>query len=122
MSIYASWPDIGEDHDGPDGFTADGTVLSYVAGHYYPRPDVDMPATLGISHIPGFIWRKGLPPERRDQDEDDPIAPFLRLDVAEWDAAERQPMITGTVVLTTAAAERLRDDLAAWLDRPKHDR
>lgn len=121
MSIYASWPDIGEQHGDPDGFHADGTVLSYVASHYYPRPDVDMPATIGLAHIPGFIWRAGLARLRRDQVDDDPVAPYLRLDISEWDPTEARPMVSGTAVLTRAAAQRLRDELTEWLERPMHD-
>lgn len=121
MSIYASWSDIGEHEDGNVGFTPDGTVFTYVASHYYPRPDVDMPGTIGIAHIPGFIWRTGLPHSRREQDEDDPVAPYLRLDISEWDAAEARPMVSGTAVLTQAAAKRLRDNLTEWLERPVHD-
>lgn len=117
MSIYASWPDIGEYEDG----TPDGTVLSYIGSHIYPEPSTHMPGTVGISHIPGFIWRSGLPVERQDQDDDDPIAPFLRLDVGTWDTTERRPMMADTVVLARAAVERLRDDLTAWLERPMHD-
>lgn len=117
MSIYASWPDIGEGDD----FAPDNTVLSYRGSHVYPEPGVHPPATVGISHIPGFIWRDGLPESRPDQPEDDPVAPYLRLDVCEWDAAEGRPMNTGNVVLIRVAVERLRDDLSAWLDRPMHD-
>ncbi|WP_280320020.1 hypothetical protein [Nocardia wallacei] len=125
MSIYASWPEVGEHgENAPDSLDgeSDGTVLSYMRSHVYPDPDSHPPGRVGISHIPGFIWRDGLPEERRNQDEDDPVAPFLRLHVSEWDSGEGMPMITGTVVLTPAAAKRLRDDLTEWLERPRHDR
>lgn len=59
--------------------------------------------------------------QRREQPEDDPVAPFLRLDVSEWDEDERMPMVTGTVVLTPPAVERLRDQLTEWLERPRHE-
>lgn len=117
MSIYASWPDVGETHNGDP----DGTVLSYIASHVYPDPGTHQPGAVGISHIPGFIWRTGLPESRRDQDEDTPVAPYLRLHVCNWDSTEGAQMMTGSAVLTRAAAERLRDDLTAWLGMEMHD-
>lgn len=116
MSIWASWPDIGEGND----FAPDNTVLSYGGSHVYPQPGVDKPGMVGISHIPGFIWRAGLPESRREQDDDDPVAPFLRLDMCEWSDEHGRPMNAGNLVLTRAAAERLRNDLSEWLDRPMH--
>jgi hypothetical protein len=118
MSIYASWPDIGEADDGE----LDGSVLSYTASHAYPDPATHRPGTVGISHIPGFIWRTGLPESRRDQDDDAPVAPYLRLDICNWDSVEGRPMMTGCAVLNRVAVERLRDDLAAWLEMEMHDR
>lgn len=125
MSIYASWPEVGEyGEDAPDSLYGkpDGTVLSYMRSHVYPDPVNHRPGNVGIAHIPGFIWRDGLPESRKEQDEDYPVAPFVRLDVCEWSEEHGMPMVTGTVVLTPAAVERLRDDLTEWLERPRHDR
>jgi len=116
MSIYASWPPVGEyDEDHPACGRPD------MRSHVYPDPVNHPPASVGISHIPGFIWRTGLPEERRDQDEDDPVAPYVRLHVCAWDEKEGRPMIVGDAVLTRPAAEKLRDQLTEWLARPMHD-
>ncbi len=112
MSIWASWPEIGEHNSGEDCGEPDGTVLTYTASNFYPSSE-HPPASVGVAHIPGFIGPHG----RRDQDEDTPVAPYLRLDLTDRDGEER---ILGTVVLTRAAVERLRKELAEWLALPMH--
>lgn len=113
VSIYASWPDVGEDEsDRPNG-----EVLTYRGSHVYPDPTTQKPGTCAIAHIPGFIGPHG----DREQFEDWPYAPYLRLDIGSWDEQEGGPMIVdgATCVLTAAAVERLRDQLSQWLARPR---
>jgi hypothetical protein len=121
MSIYCSWEEIGESPDNWGEFTRE--VLTYEGSHVYPEPDKQRPATIGISHIPGFVWREHLPESRKDQDADGPLAPYLRVDIAAWSDEENRPMIDdgAQCVLTQAGALKLYHQLGDWLMRDKHD-
>jgi hypothetical protein len=119
MSIFASyWDSIGETED-CDAYTSE--VLSYQGSHVYPDTSTHKPATVGICAIPGFIWREGMPEERKDQDEQ-PVAPYARLSVATWTDDWGRPMIGdgGTVILTRDGVEKLRDQLSEWLALDMH--
>ncbi len=111
MSIYAPWHAIGESEE---DWTHNGEVLTYMGSHVYPDPKNHKPASVGVSVIPGFVRRD------TEQDEDWPYAPYLRLDVTAWNDEYEMPMITGDVVLTRAAAVKLRDQLTAWIDSDMH--
>lgn len=119
MSIYASyWDMVGEDEKRGE-YTGD--ALSYQGSHVYPNPKAHRAAGVGICGIPGFIWREGMPEERKDSDEQ-PVAPYARLSIASWSDEWGRPMIGegGTVVLTRAGVEKLRDQLTEWLELDMH--
>ncbi|MBE7162650.1 MAG: hypothetical protein INR72_15540 [Williamsia herbipolensis] len=133
MSIYASWDEIGENIDGyaaVDPLTLEAIpavgspftreVLTYNGSHAYPNPATDRPAMVGVSHIPGFI---APPPAERPQTDDQPVAPYLRLDISAWHPDWDRPMTsdTATCVLTRPAVEKLRDQLIEWLGMEMHD-
>lgn len=118
MSIWASWQEVGEDGDGE--YTRE--ALSYSNSATYPT-DETRPALIGVSHLPGFVWRPHLPESRRDQTGDTPVAPFLRLDIASWHPEWGRPMIAdgSTAILTRSGVERLRDQLTEWLALDHHE-
>lgn len=112
MSIWCSWDNIGYDDDR----TEDRSVLGYRAGYsnYFPEcdPGLDLPGFVGIDHAPAWCV-----PGHSDEYDTDDVAEWLRLSVAEWSAAEQEPMITGSVYMHRSAVEKLRDQLNSWLDR-----
>lgn len=97
MSIYSSWPLIGETEDGD----RDGTVLLYRGSHRFPSP-TDPTSIVELATIPAWCV-PGC-----DDESADTVAAYLRLSVSLSDA-----------VLTEASATELRDQLTEWIARPK---
>lgn len=97
MSFWASYPEIGDDGEGP------GTVLRW--WERYPATD-DSPASVSLAAIPSYCV-----PGNADDESTDAVGPWLRLDTfdREWHP----------VVLDETAARTLRDQLTQWLDRTK---
>lgn len=108
MSIYASRADVGLY---PESSRTNGDVLAYQRSHVFPSPDHPHAAIFTAS-IPGHC----VPGQDDDDFEHD--ARYLRLDVADGTNGH---FITSTVVLTERGAQALRDELDAWLARPKLD-
>lgn len=105
MSIYSSDYEVGLDEEHPTG-----DVLAYRGSHIFPEPD-DVRAAVFLSSIPGHCVPGG------PVDDFDHVGGFLRLDVMQ----NVDMLIDATVVLTVAGATLLRDQLTAWLDRPKRE-
>jgi hypothetical protein len=122
MSIWCSWEPIRERDSGKP----DWSVLSYRAGfsNWYPKRTEAKPASVDLAHIPGFVWREGLPKYRMDQDCDQPIAPYLRLGVEADNNLDPDVSAVAytSAILTVRAAEKLRDDLNHWLGMERHRR
>lgn len=137
MSIWCSWEHIGTDPR--DWREADGTpvpktaargdVLSYAQGwsNHYPdhTGEAERPAVLALAHIAPWC----VPGHGVDDADYDAVGPWLRLEVAApeslnfWQKDEEgRPLVekeSATVVLDEEAVRSLRDDLTAWLERPK---
>lgn len=147
MSIWCSWDHIGTDptvmfrvkRDGSRGRRIKprperGNVLSYAVGFSNHYPDLtgshERPAVVALADIapwcvPGHDAGECPCGEHHDHPD---TGPWLRLEVAApetlsfWRRDGRKPEVLSeeaTVVLDEAAARALRDDLTAWLDRPK---
>lgn len=119
MSIWCSREHVGFDESEQRG----GEVRSYATGwsNHYPTPDVELPAHVGLAHIPTWC----VPGHAGEENEDDhPLGPWVRLDVVTHDY-ENCKAVGGpwahSVVMDEAAARQLAADLIAWADAPKAD-
>ena len=126
MSIWCSWPHIGSDRG--DAAPERGNVLTYAEGFSNHYPDLtgthERPAAVALAHIPQWCV-----PGHEETGDYAICGPWLRLEVAGWQAlnfwakdALGKPLtedVGATVVLDEEAVRSLRDDLTAWLDRPK---
>lgn len=137
MSIWCSGESIGAEYpDSPrrtehhgDGSvrvrsdTGDqrGVVVSYASGwsNHYPEPNnPEAPASVDLATIP--VWC--VPGHREDEDWET-VGPWVRLTVDGWSrdfhSGAWGPMFCESVVLDEEAARLLRDELDAWIARPK---
>lgn len=119
VSIWCSWEPVGHE----DGDKRGGDVRSYAQGwsNHYPTTDgqVEKPCHVGIAHIPTWCV-----PGHRDADsaEDDPLGPWVRLDVVTYDHERGKPVggpWAHSVVMDEGAARQLAADLLAWADMEK---
>ena len=130
MSIWSSADYIGTIHREP---AQRGHVLTYAKGFSNHYPDHtgahERPASLAVADIPEWCV-PGHEHTYADFDStDDSTGPWLRLDVNAHESLNHwvkddhgNPTvehINASVVLDEAAARALRDDLDAWLERPK---
>lgn len=121
MSIWCSWESVGHD-DFPDRTEPrGGDVRSYASGwsNHYPTHDVELPAHVGLAHIPTWC----VPGHRDEENDDDfPLGPWVRLDVVTHDY-ENGKAAGGpwahSVVMDEGAARQLAADLIQWADSPK---
>ena len=144
MSIWCSWPAIGHDPHDEEPLRG-GEVRTYATGwsNHFPTADgeAELPASIDLADIAPWC----VPGHEQDAanyrctgcgaEHDHPeCGPWLRLGLyAEqsrtWHGSLDShgvfaPIVStatmhATVVLDEDAARALRDDLTAWLDRPK---
>ncbi|GAA4707327.1 hypothetical protein APR04_003785 [Promicromonospora umidemergens] len=109
MSIYQSetavgWDDVPESWEQPVG-----DVRTYAGSHLYPTDE--KPASIGLGYIPPWC----VPGNTDHEPDDGPWwGPWLRMDVATWNAKHDRPMVAATVVMDPAAARALGQALIAW--------
>jgi hypothetical protein len=124
--------DIGTDDDRFQGRTPveqraeRGNVLSYANGFSNHYPDLtgeaERPAVIALATMPHWC----VPGVEEGAYDYDSAGPWLRMEVAApevvsfWSADKGEVSSEGaTVLLDEEAVQSLRDDLTAWLDRPK---
>lgn len=108
VSIYASFPGLGNLDDGDD--PAAGAPWVYQGSHILPDEDHLRGGHIGLALIPSHITRDG----RDDQPEGGRPWPWLRLDVFP------DPVIGGqdpALLLAPAQARHLARLLTAWADQ-----
>jgi hypothetical protein len=98
VSIYSSYPAIGETEDGD----RDGTVLFYRGSNQFPNPQ-DITASVDLALIPAWCT-----PGHEDAEDSNDVAAYLRLSTG-----------TEDTILTEAGALRLYHQLGEWLMTPK---
>lgn len=96
MSIYSSYPVVGEDEHGEP----DGTVLMYGGSHRFPDGD---DWSVDFALIPAWCI-----PGHSDAEDSTDVAEYARLSIGNEDA-----------ILTEASVRKLRDQLDNWLSIPK---
>jgi hypothetical protein len=115
VSIYSSWPGIGQDED-TDAF--DGTVRAYLGSHHYPL-DGEPDAAVHVATIVPWC----VPGHRETRVEEiDGVAPWLRLALHTPDddgTGNRSMSNPRTVALSEVAARALAAQLIEWADTPK---
>lgn len=106
-----------------------GNVVSYADGFSNHYPDLtgthERPAVIAVASVPHWC----VPGVEEGDYSDDSAAPWLRMEVVAPESlnfwakdADGNPAIeerAALVILDEEAVRSLRDDLTAWLDRPK---
>lgn len=143
MSIWCSWPAVGQEPFDPAEPNRGGDVRTYAEGwsNHFPTTDgtAELPACIDLADIapwcvPGHgqelidgAWT--CPGCGADHDHPE-TGPWLRLGVTSmasrhWWTQDGKPGphdgpgLDTFVVMDEGAARQLRDDLTEWLERPK---